>query len=193
MSYIVLGSKPSPFVRKIMMLLENHPCELKELNIYEGIDGIELNKVNPVNQIPVLIDGETTIWNSRTIYQYLNQKHQFFAHDWNDENYISAIDGMIEAGVGLALMKRSGISTTEPYMYVQRLKDRIDSVLEYLSKTYLKSKESHHWNFVSISLISFIDWAMFREVNDFSKHPEFLYFLKRFEDKPIVKKTSPRL
>ena len=193
MSYVVIGSKPSPYVRKIRLLLESIPYEFRELNIYEGVDGVELNKLNPTNRIPVLLDGDKAIWDSRQIFNYLNQKHQLFATDWEDENIITAIDGMLDAGVALALMKRSGMNITEPYMYVQRQKDRIESVLDYLSKTYLKAEKSQHWNFASISLLCFIDWAMFRELADFSKRLEFIDFFNRFKDKPIMKDTDPRL
>ncbi len=193
MSYVVIGSKPSPYVRKIRLLLESLPYEFRELNIYDGVDGVELNKVNPINRIPVLLDGEKTIWDSRQIFNYLNQKHQIFATDWNDENLITAVDGLLDAGVVLALMKRSGMNINEPYMYIQRQKDRIDSILDYLSSGYLKSEKSHHWNFVSISLLSFIDWAIFRELVDFSGRQEFIEFFNRFKDRPSVIATDPRL
>jgi glutathione S-transferase len=193
MSYILIGSKTSPYVRKIRLLLESIPYEFRELNIYEGVDGVELNKLNPINRVPVLQDGEKTIWDSRQIFNYINQKQQLFATDWNDENIITAIDGMLDSGVALALMKRSGMNIAEPYMYVQRQKDRIDSILDYLSKNYLKSEKSQHWNFVSISLLSFIDWAIFRDLADFSKRPEFTDFFNRFKDKPVVQSTDPRL
>lgn len=193
MSYVLLGSRTSPYARKIRLLLESIPYEFRELNIYEGVDGVELNKVNPINRIPVLIDGDKTIWDSRQIFQYLNQKHQLFATDWNDENLVTAVDGLLDSGVALVLMKRSGMNIKEPYMYVQRQKDRIDSILDYLSKDYLKSEKSQHWNFVSISLLSFIDWAIFRDIADFSQRPEFIEFFNRFKDKPVMVKTDPRL
>ena len=54
------------------MLMDNIPYEFKELNIYEAEGGLELNRVNPINQIPVLLDGEKKIWDSRVIFNYLN-------------------------------------------------------------------------------------------------------------------------
>lgn len=84
------------------------------------------------------------------------------------------------------------MNIAEHYMYIQRQKDRIDSILDYLSKSYLKSEKSNHWNFVSISLLSFIDWAIFRELVDFSKRPEFIEFFDKFKDRPVMKLTDPR-
>lgn len=192
MSYVLIGSKPSPYVRKIRLVLESIPYEFRELNIYDGVDGVELNKLNPINRIPVLLDEDKTIWDSRQIFNYLNQKHQLFATDWSDENIITSIDGMLDSGAALILMKRSGMNIAEHYMYIQRQKDRIDSILDYLSKSYLKSEKSNHWNFVSISLLSFIDWAIFRELVDFSKRPEFIEFFDKFKDRPVMKLTDPR-
>lgn len=106
MSYVLIGSKPSPYVRKIRLVLESIPYEFRELNIYDGVDGVELNKLNPINRIPVLLDEDKTIWDSRQIFNYLNQKHQLFATDWSDENIITSIDGMLDSGVALMLMKR---------------------------------------------------------------------------------------
>src|SRR5688572_7794625 len=106
MSYILYGSKTSPFVRRIRILLENIPYEFKELNIFEGQDSIDLNKVNPINQIPVLMDGTKPIWDSRQIFNYLNARHGFQSLDWEDENLLTAIEGAMSAGISLLLMKR---------------------------------------------------------------------------------------
>src|SRR4051794_32977946 len=120
MGYVLYGSKTSPFVRRIRLLLANLPHEFKELNIFEGQDAVDLNKLNPINQIPVLVDGDNTIWDSRQVFNYLNSLHRFQNMDWKDENLLTAIDGALSAGVSLLLMKRSGINTQEPIMYVQR-------------------------------------------------------------------------
>lgn len=143
MSYTLIGSLTSPFVRRVRMLMEGIPFELKELNIYETEDGLQLNKINPVNQIPVLLDGEKKIWDSRVIFNYLNQKHKFQNQDWDFENNLTAIDGAMNAGVSLFQLKRSGININEQYMVISRYRDRMDSVLDYF-KLILKLKASRN-------------------------------------------------
>ena len=189
MAYILYGSKTSPFVRRIRVLLEKIPYELKEMNIYEGQDSVDLNKLNPVNQIPVLVDGANTIWDSRQIFNYLNSLHRFQNMDWQDENLLTAIDGAMNAGVALFLMKRSGINIHEPFMYIQRQKERIDSVLDYL-KPFMSGQGLENWDFHSISLYCFIDWASIRGIITLENRPECQSFLDHHKNKKILTLTE---
>lgn len=193
MSYTLLGSLTSPFVRRVRLLMENIPYELKELNIYETDDGLELNKINPVNQIPVLLDRETKIWDSRQIFNYLNQKHKFHPMNWEQENTLTAIDGAMSSAVNLFLMKRSGMNITEPYMFINRQKERVDSVLTYL-RPYMKDNGLKEWNFISMSLYCFLDWGTFRGIIDTGEREECHGFLAAHCDKKVVKETEiPRI
>lgn len=171
------------------MLLENVPYEFKEMNIFEGQDAVDLNKINPINQIPVLTDGERTIWDSRQIFNYLNSIHRFQNMDWNDENQLTAIDGAMNAGVTLLMLKRSGININEPYLYINRQHERIDSVLDYL-KPYFIDQGLKDWNFQSISLYCFLDWAIFREIIKIDRRPECQSFLDVHKNKNILQYTQ---
>lgn len=189
MGYVLYGSKTSPFVRRIRMLLEGLPYDFKEMNIFEGQDAIDLNKINPINQIPVLVDGENTIWDSRVIFSYLNSIHRFQNISWQDENILTAIDGAMNAGVSLLLMKRSGISTTEPYMYTVRQKDRMESILDFL-KPFIKDHAMNTWDFHTMSIYAFLDWATFRGLITLDHRPDCLALLNQYKDKSIVIETQ---
>ncbi len=189
MGYALYGSKTSPFVRRIRMILQDIPYEFKEMNIFEGVDATTLNKINPVNQIPVLTDGDNTIWDSRVIFNYLNSLHRLQNFDWQDENLLTAIDGAMNAGVALLMLKRSGFNIQDSSMYIDRQKERIKSVLTYL-KPLLTDEFKKQWNFHTISLYCFLDWANFREIINLSDYPEFKEFLKIHENKSIVIQTQ---
>ncbi len=189
MGYVLYGSKTSPFVRRIRILLENIPYEFKEVNIFEGQDAVDLNKINPINQIPVLVDGDNTIWDSRQVFNYLNSLHRFQNMDWQDENLLTAIDGAMNAGVALLLMKRSGIKTDEPLMYVQRQKERMESVLDFL-KPFIMDQGLKSWDFHTISIYCFLDWALFRGMINIDTRPECLTFINKHKDRKIVASTA---
>lgn len=189
MAYVLYGSTTSPFVRRMRMLLENTPYEFKEMNIFDGPDVQKLKSINPINQIPVLTDDEKTIWDSRQIFNYLNSKHQFQKMDWQSENQLTAIEGAMLAGISLVLMKRSGISMTEPVMYVKRQQERIESILDYLTP-YIKEHGMKTWDFSTMSLYCFLDWARFREVCQLGQRPECLALLEKYQDKTIVQLTQ---
>lgn len=189
MSYILIGSQTSPFVRRMRMLMENIPYEFKEMNVFETDDAIALNKINPLNQIPVLQDGEQTIIDSRQIFNYLNLMHKLHNMNWEDENTLTIVTGAMDAGISLLLMKRSGMNITEPFMYVNRQKERIESVMNYM-KPYMTGDGLKEWNFITMSLYCFLDWASFRELVKLSDYPEAEKFLAAHAERPIVKKTA---
>ena len=189
MGYVLYGSKTSPFVRRIRILMDQISHEFKELSIFEEQDASLLKMINPVNQIPVLVDRENTIWDSRVIFNYLNSIHRFQNMDWKDENQLTAIDGALNSGVSLLLMKRSGINISDSLMYVNRQKERIESILDYL-KPYIEDEGLQEWNFHSISLYCFLVWANFREIISIENRPDCRSFLEQHKTKPSIINTQ---
>lgn len=189
MAYTLYGSQTSPFVRRIRILLDQTPYEFEELNIFETEDAIKLNKINPINQVPAFKDGKTVIWDSRQIFNYLNALHRYQNMDWDDENQLTAIDGAISSAVSLLLMKRSSINIDEQYMYVVRLKDKIQSILDHL-KPFIEGEALTNWNFHTISLYCFLDWAVFRGLLKLDNRPECQALLDKYKDLDIVIKTQ---
>ncbi len=188
MSYTLYGSQTSPFVRRLRMLLHGHPLEFREIHFFEAQDAAFLNKINPLNQVPVLQHGEKTIWDSRQIFQYLNEIHQFQKLNWEDENLLTGIEGAMDSGVALLLMKRSGMNIEENFMYVMRQKDRIESVLDYL-RPYLETVGHIRFDFAAMTIYSFLDWALFRNIITIEKRPECRKFLDAHAQNLMVLST----
>jgi glutathione S-transferase len=139
--------------------------------------------------VPVLQDEEKTIWDSRQIFQHLNQRHHFQTLSWQDENLLTAIEGALNSGVTLLLMKRSGMNVEENYMYTSRQKDRIESVLDFLNP-YLEVKALQEWNFAAMTLYAFLDWGLFRKIFSIEKRPECKRFLEQHAHRPEVIATN---
>lgn len=188
MKYTLFGSKTSPFVRRTRMLLESIPYEFKEVDVF-GVDAEFLNKINPINQIPVLLDGDKKIWDSRIIFNYLNGIHKFQEMTLEDENRLTAIDGAMNSAVTLLLMKRSGINPNDEMMYVSRQRERIDSILDYL-KPFISGEALDTWNIHTMSLYSFLDWGTFRGIVDLRNRPECQKLLNVHGARPITKTTD---
>jgi glutathione S-transferase len=188
MSYILYGSKTSPYVRKLQILMEKLPYEFREVDIYDQHREL-FKQVNPIQQIPVLIDGDLTIWDSRQIFNYLNMRYRFQNIDWNDENLLSVIDGLLTAGVNLVLLRKSGLDISSSNMFFERQRDKIESILDYL-RPYIKGSALQEWNFHSISLYCFLDWALFREIISLEHRPECRDFLNQHAERAIVKQTQ---
>lgn len=72
---VVKGAKASPFVRKVVVALEEKgiPYEQQDLVPFPKTD--ELLAMNPLGKIPILEDGEHHIPDSSVILAYLERKH----------------------------------------------------------------------------------------------------------------------
>ena len=71
------GSLPSPYVRRIRILLDGKDFEFVPMNIFEEKQRAFLISKNPTLKIPMLEDDGKFIFDSNTIYRYLQEKFGF--------------------------------------------------------------------------------------------------------------------
>lgn len=174
--------------------------EFKVINYLEvPQDAAYLKSISPINKLPVLIDGENTIFESRVIANYLGDKFLWTPPTIEEENMLSMIDAASDVAVNLFLLRRGGmdvsLNSESGNWYVERQKERVPLIFDHVepwAKTR-DEKNSDHWNYVTMSLLSYVDWAMYREMADFAAHPGLPDFVRRFSSKPGVSETSPRL
>jgi glutathione S-transferase len=188
MSYTLIGSTTSPYVRKLRLCFHDKiNYEFKSINYLEINDVNYLKSINPINKIPILIDNEETIFDSRVIFNHLTKKYSWTKLSLKEENILSAIDGLMDTTINLFLLKRGGLDLDAPNNYVSRQLERIPLIMEFLSPW---ASTMNDWNFLSMSLYSFLDWASFRGVLNLDKYPEMKIFLTRFEKAPGVELTK---
>ncbi len=194
MNTILIGSFTSPYVRKLRLFLNNlTPFELKPVNYLEKSDSDYLKSLNPINKIPILIDGETVIYDSRIIFQYLSIKYSLKSLTIPEENILSAIDAALDTAINLFSLKRGGLDLEAGNTYIERQKERILLILEFLSPwaTTLDPKKPEDWNFLSMSLYSFLYWGQFRGMIDLTNYKMLQKFLIEFQDLPGVAESAP--
>lgn len=188
----LFGSGPSPFVRRIRLLLANHPFEFVTLNIFEQQDRSVLIQHNPARKVPMLLDGEQVIFDSNVIYRYLAAKLGFPMLTWAEENQLTLINAVNDSLVELLLCQRSGFDTKADKLFFNLQHERIQAILPQLNQDVANGNYSN-WNFVSMSLYALIDWMLFRELVDLTPYPALLQYLTQFAEQPAVKTTDPRL
>lgn len=194
MNYTLIGSVTSPYVRKIRILLHTlGPFELKAINYLEKNDSDYLKSINPINQIPILLDGELKIYDSRVIYNYLAKKHNLKTLNVEEENILSAIDAAMDTSINLFSLRRGGLDLNGGNSYIERQKERVSLILNYLTPWVqsLDEKNQDHWNILTMSLYSYLFWGEFREMLDLSAYPDLKKFLERFKQAPGVELTIP--
>lgn len=191
MAQVLIGSLTSPYVRKMRLLLfEMKTVEFKAINYLDKADSDYLKSINPINQIPVFVDGDQTIFDSRVIYNYLTKKNNWKPLSIEDENRLSAIDAAMDSSVNLFSLRRGGLDLNGGNTYVERQKERVPLILNYLTPWVRELKPESDWNFVTMSLFSYLYWGGFREIIDLNPHPEMQQFLERFKNCPGVKETD---
>ena len=172
MALLLVGSLTSPYVRKMRLLLQNEEgYEFKSVDYLEKSGNEYLKSINPINKIPVVIDNGTVIYDSRVIYNYFAKKKNLKPLSTQEENYLSAIDGATNT-------------------YIERQKERIPLILNYLSPWAKTLSPEKDWNFAVMSLYSFLYWGVFRSMMDLSEYPDLTNFLERFKDAPGIKETN---
>lgn len=164
--------------------------EYRPLNfVDDALASAELAKITPVNKVPLLIDGENKVFDSRVIINYVSKRHNLPALTLEEENLVSVIYGGLDAGVILFLMKKDGFDLEHSSFFVKRNRERIYSALEY-AKSALGGLQGK-WNYPAMALFSFLYWGEARlGMFKVSDYPELAAFQKSMENAPGVKETS---
>lgn len=185
------GSTTSPYVRRFRILLAKTPYQFEKINLADHADREKLKTLSPLLKIPVLSDDGTKIWDSRQIYRFLQQKGIDSETNWEQENLLTAIDGISDSLIQLYLVERSGTVMDRKNTYGKANLDRIDLSSAFLD---LAVSQNHfdEWNYLSISLYCLIDWANFRERYDFKNYQNLWNWYLENSNQNGIKETDPR-
>ncbi len=191
MALKLYGSIPSPFVRRIRMYLENVDFEMISVNVYDDAERAQYANISPIKKLPVLIDGDETVMDSRVIYYHLRQKRGEGFPDTREQNLLAAMDAVADSLVILMLGKRSGMEVSADALMFKLQLERLPDVLGWLNQ---QAEEGvfDRWEFPAMSLYAILDWAQFRELYDFSDYPALLQVLAGNAERGVVKATDPR-
>lgn len=193
MAFTLIGSLTSPFVRKLRLVCwDRVDLTFEAINYFQPEGEAYLKQVSPINKLPILLDGDLKIFDSRVIYNYLAKKYSWTPLTIDQENYLTAIDAITDTCANMFLYKKGGMDLAGENWYLDRQKERLPSILEYLRPLIksLSADKPEDWNFLSMSLFSFLYWAEFRKLIDLSAYPESKVFLEAFKNKPGVKETT---
>jgi glutathione S-transferase len=196
MSYTLIGHPFSPFVRTchMFMLKNNLPVELKVLNFLTEKEDIQaLANTTPINKIPVLIDGDQKIFDSRVIFNYLTEKHNWRRFTVTEENLLTSVYSCLDSTMNLFNLKRDGFDINAPGLFLKRNRERIPTNLEFIGPWVrtLNPRNPEDWNYISMTLFSYLYWDNRRpQMTDMTAHPVMTKFMQDFANAPGVAQTS---
>lgn len=194
----IYGSYPSPYVRRIRLLLADDKAEFINLNIYDmAQDRALLGKMGPIKKIPVLEvmneKGEADyIWDSKLIYHYIQNQKGKYQFDLDEERLLCLVDALNDTFVNMFLLKRSGVDVNQETLYFNIQRERTTESFLALEQLAAKGR-FNEWSYSSICLFCLIDWILFRELQELKAYPALMAFHQLHSKRADVQKTDPRL
>ena len=193
MAYILIGSKTSPYVRRMRLYLRDIAYTFQTVDIMNQVEDERFSRINPIKRIPVLMIDDRPLFESRVIFNYLQKAHGRPSLSLAEENLVSTIDAWQDQLIQIFLLQRSGQIIDWKNSYYQRLADRQKKMTSYLASAIVKGEFSR-WDYPAMSLYSLLDWGFFRDVfGDAPLVPALLSFYESAAVQPAVPGTDPRL
>lgn len=188
-SMILVGSHTSPYVRKLRLFLLNANIahEFKAINYLEKSDSDYLKSISPINKIPILEHKGKMIYDSRVIFNYLSNLTEIPKLTLEEENYLTFIDTLLESTINLFMIKRSGITIDPQNTFFDRQINRIDLLLKSLDQW---ATDTNQWNYLTMSLFSYLEWAIFRQMISEDKYQFISTFRNKFKNAPYASETQ---
>lgn len=193
MTYRLLGSLTSPYVRRFRMYMADIPYELEIVNYLESDQDSRLSSVNPIKRIPVLLIDGKPLWESRIIAQYLQRTHGKQPFTIEEENIVSATDALQDLLIQSFLLQRSGHPIDRQNGYFLRTADRQRLILSYLEQQ-VSAGLLTRWDYPAMALYATLDWSLFRnQLLPAQIGPTLQQFVHDSRSQRLVAETDPRL
>ncbi len=186
------GSIPSPFVRRVRLLLCNVTHDFILADIYDDEIRQQVMKQNPSMKIPMLIDDDVVLYDSGVIFRYLQQKFNWQPLSWAQENLVTTINAVNDSLVTILMSSRSGLDSSDRSSLIFKLQyERLDIGFASLDSAIVEGK-FEGWGYPEICLYCLLDWAVFRELYDISQHSNLMQFWQIHRQDKAAEMTDPR-
>lgn len=190
--YRLLGSLTSPYVRRLRLFIGDAPCDFEPVADMYGKDDQKVSALNPLKRVPVLLVDGRPLFESRVIYNHLCKALGRRALDLDDENALSVVDTVQDQLIQTFLMKKFAHPIDNENDYFKRHADRRVRMLNYLRAEVIAGRFDR-WDYPAMSLLSLIDWAMFRSTLTAEElSGPLAKFLEQGRRHPLVEATDPR-
>jgi len=192
----LIGSLTSPFTRIVRVVLEelSVPHEFSVTAPFGKLSPEQehmINSHNPIMKVPILLDDNEMIIDSRVIITHLLRKHgksaSFSAKvplSIKEENQWSIVYGIIEAGVLRFVMSKDGYDAEKGYL--KRSLDRIHSGLAYLNQ---ELQVDDAFGMPQAALICCLEWYTKRKIVDWSKYEQLARIHEKHANRDSLVKT----
>ncbi len=198
----IIGSQTSPFVRMTRVVCEELGLEY-DFTVTGGFGKQDraaqelISRNNPLMKVPVLVDGELTIPDSRIMIGYFLKKSSstkpatgdFRASDplpMEEENWLTMIYGVIDAGVLRFMLQRQHPELEMDRGYMAKSLARMNRGLEWLEQ---QETLGETFGVPEAALLCGLEWFGKREVIDWQPYGKLVEIHRRFAERSSMVKT----
>ena len=207
MALKLYGHDPSPFVRRVLILLAELglPHERDAHGWLDPRD--EFTNNAPTKRLPMLDRGPDAkvryVFESRVIASVLYEEPGRIpqpdvqatlyapALEAADQNVLSAIDTAGETAIQLFLLEKDGIKPDT--MYMKRQVTRVDECLDFVNAEYEAKATLTPGTlaYVDMAVVTTVGWLRFRARADVSRWPNLVAVETATKDRPSFASTRP--
>jgi glutathione S-transferase len=179
----LIGSVASPYARRIRMLLEGQQdYEFETLNVFSEEGQKAISEHSPTRRVPILIDGDKTIWDSFLITKYL-----YPSTDLEQDKVLVLINEANDSAINLFQLKFFGMDSEGTSEFSKIQTRRIETILSYFEEKIPSEEVQKVW------LFCLLDWLDFRTVLDWrDKNPKLSQLVDQMKTSEAAQKTDPR-
>lgn len=196
----------SPYARRVLIVLAEKGLTCEREKHRFAREFAELRELNPCLLLPVLVDGDTRLWGSNLIIEYLLASYPaappsspfppFVAtmtrldHHWRDAKVLATIETMTDSIMNLRQMKMSSLEPHE-VAYLQRQRDRIESTLDWLEKQATSDGFAPgYFSIMDLNLICALGNVDIHKSFEWRGRPTLEAVVGRYQERPSVAATA---
>ena len=198
-------SEGSPFARKVRIVLAEKGLEY-ENDVRSNIRPADTHRtIHPGLMVPVLMDGDLTLFESNLIIDYLLKTYPENPpdmpqpplvasltrpdHHWEDAKTLAILDTLGNSIANFKLMRDEG-ATPERFPYLQRHLTRFESCLDWLEERATAEGFVPGWfSIMDINLICPIMYGEKRKIIKLQGRPKLESIIARFAGRPSIALT----
>ncbi len=193
----LLGNTPSPYVRKVRIVLNAVGLPVEFVDTNTDVGAATLAAVGPLHKYPVLLmegSASMVLPDSSLIVNWLWERYaqilrpagwNFDPQRWEDRTLQVEVEGALDAAINRFSLRRDGL---EDKGYLLKQRDRVERTLDSLNGRVVFERPLGH---AALSLGCALDWFVFRQITDLSTRPGLLAFRKAWLDAGIGRDCEP--
>jgi glutathione S-transferase len=199
-------SPNSPYARKVRIVLAEKGLEFEPKPMDTSTPPEGFSRLNPNLRVPVLVDGNRTVFESNIVVDYLLRTYpkeggsakQPLApgltrpdHHWDDVTTLVTIETMLDTGINLFQLSKDGLNPDRA-SYLKKELSRTQTCLDWLeARAKPEGFVPGQFSILDLNLVCALQWADFRKPFSWRGRKNLEAIVAKYADRPSVHSTCP--